>query len=298
MSVRVVSVLVGVSVIGSLALFDVYRRGENAARETARALACFPLELPEPAVYRITKTLTRQVVSEKFPSTATVHDTYFTKLTLAHGRASRSEKCASLEQALASTTETKVEELVQAKDGVRFADTGLLLCPDVAPLAPVTFALTFGLTRDGDGFFGWPLIEVIGLTDPENALFGELSPQSGKTAEFVKPEADRQTLFNVQREETVRFIQSPGEVVTLSGQLVSTIKLSYSGHLTRANSFHEIAGAVWLAPGRGVIKEQREVRFTLYARDLFDEKHGTYARPHGDHVQYEAAVTKVLAGQR
>lgn len=301
---RVAWVLIGVSLIGSLALFDVYRRGENAARESAARLAYFPLALKSPLVYRVTKSLSRRIISEKFGSTTTANDIYFSRLTLEpvdgkvpkSTRATRSEKMSSLALALSTTSNSKEEELVESPAGLRLAASGLLLVPPITPVKPASWSLTFGLTRGGDGFFGWPLLEVVGLAENENKLFLEIIGHGpdGRPV-FGRPEAERQVLFNVMREETVRFFQSAGEELTLAGQKLATVKLEYAGQLTKKHLYHQIAGAVWLAPGLGVIKEHRKVVFKIYPKDVLDPATDTFGKKTGDVLLYETEVVKLLA---
>lgn len=303
MSVRVALVLIGVALIGSLALVGVYRREEQAARESASRLHYFPLELVKPHVFRITKSLTRRVISEKFGATERLTDAYFSRLSMTPtfvkpprtARASRSEKCQTIRLALATTSSSKEEELTESPEGVRLAASGLLLVPPITPVKPVTWSLTFGLTRGGDGFFGWPLMEVVGLAENENELFVEIigNALDGRPL-FGKPEAERQVLFNVMREETVRFYQKEGEELTLGGQTVKTVKLQYAGQITKKNQFHQVAGAIWLAPKLGVVKEQRQVVFKIIPRDVLDPATENFKKATQDAVLYEAEVTKLL----
>lgn len=274
--------MIGVSLIGSLALFGVYQRSESRARESALALAYFPLDLREPLVYHITKSLIRRNAFEKQPSVETADDAYYSRLTLEKGHAARTEKCISVEMALRTLSDSKGEDLELQADGIHLSPTGLLLVPLLTPLKPRSWSLSFGLTRGGDGFFGWPLLEVIGMTDRENALFAAAGA-------FGEADTARQTVFNVMREETLRVFQTAGEDVTLGGKEIRTVKLEYSGQLSRLNTFHQIAGAIWLAPGLGVIKEQRRVIYRAYERSRDP------ARGNRDTVIFEADVTKLLA---
>lgn len=304
MSLRVAWVLIGVSLIGSLAFFGVYRRDEALSREAAVRAQYFPLDLPGPHVFRITKTLSRRILSEKFPRTDRFTDAYFSRLALTpssnqprlSARASRSEKCSTIRLALATSSNSKEEELQESPEGVRLKASGLLLVPPISLARPVSFALTFGLTRGGEGFFGWPLLEVVGLTENENELFVEIigNATDGRPT-LGKPDADRQVLFNVMREETVRFFQSEGEELTLGGSTVKTVKLEYAGQFTRKNQFHQIAGAIWLAPKLGVVKESRQVVFKIYPRDVLDPATDTFRKSTRDVVLYEAGVVKLLA---
>jgi hypothetical protein len=277
--------------VGSLFFADVYRKGQRAARESAIRLAYFPLELESPLVYHVKKSLIRKVVDDKKPEVRTAEDTYFTRLTLTpvasqpgekRARASRTEKCATLAMALQTVSSSKDEELYESQDGVRLAGPGLLLMPPLSPLAPVDFTLTFGLTRGPEGFFGWPLLEVIGMTEEERGL-------------HVEPDVDRQSIFNVLKEETVRFYSAPGEDLTLGGAEVRTLKLEYRGHQTKKNVYHEIAGMLWLAPGIGVVKEQRQVILKVYPKETWNEKEQKFETLGRRVVVFEAEITKLLA---
>lgn len=276
--------------VGSLYFADVYRKSEQAARESAIRLQYFPLELPSPLVYRVAKTLTRKVVDDKKPEQRSAADEYFTKLTLEpvatkpgekRARAVRSEKCATLAMAIQTRSSTKEEELQESPDGVKLAGPGLLLVPPLTPERPADFALTFGLTRGPEGFFGWPLLEVIGMSEEERHL-------------HIEPEIDRQALFNVLKEETIRFFPRPGEELALGGEAVRTLRVEYSGHQTKKNVYHEIAGALWLAPRIGVVKEQRQVVLKVYPKETYDEQRG-FSPGAQRVVVFQSEITKLLA---
>jgi hypothetical protein len=198
-------------------------------------------------------------------------------------RASRSEKCATLVLALsrAATAASKEVELFESPDGVRLGGTDLLLVPPLTPLRPASFSLTFGLTRGPDGFFGWPLLEVIGMTEEEKKLVDE-------------PGIEHQTLFNVMREESVRFFLAAGEELPIGGASASTVRLEYSGQLTRKNAFHQVAGALWLAPGLGIVKEQRQVVLKLYPREVYEPETGAFRKASEEVVVFESEATKLL----
>lgn len=276
--------------VGSLYFAEVYRKSEQAARESALRLQYFPLELESPLVYRIAKRLTRKIIDDKNPEERWAADEYFTKLTLEptasrpgekRARAVRSEKCATLAMAIQTRSNSKEEELFETPDGVKMAGPGLLLVPPLAPQRPVDFALSFGLTRGPEGFFGWPLLEVVGMSEEERHL-------------HIEPQIDRQSLFNVLKEETVRFFPRPGEELTLGGGPVRTLKLEYSGHQTKKNVYHEIAGALWLAPKIGVVKEQRQVVLKVYPKETYDEQRG-FAPGAPRVVVFQSEITKLLA---
>lgn len=276
---------------GSLYFADVYRKSERAARESAIRLQYFPLELESPLVYRITKSLVRKVIDDRKPEVETAEDSYFSRLTLEplagkpgekRARAARSEKCATIEMALRTSSNSKEEELYESPDGVRLEGPGLLIVPPLSPENPVDFSLTFGLTRGPEGFFGWPLLEVVGMSEHERHLWTE-------------PEIDRQSVFNVLKEESVRFYSSPGEELELQGAKIRTLKLEYRGHQTKKNVYHEIAGALWLAPKVGVVKEQRQVVLKVYPKEVYDEKGQRFVSSGQRVTVFESEITKLLA---
>lgn len=303
-NVRVGAVLIGAALIALAALgAGQYRRHQSIARAAAVSQQYFPLELKDPLVYKVTKHLSRRILSEKRPSMEQLEDAYYTRLSLEPGtgspsnaKALRSDKCNTLRVAINSTANTKEEALVDSPEGIRLAATRLLLLPPITTVKPVTFSLTFGNTREGDGYFGWPLLEVVGLAELENKLFQEIEASAPDGSQvFRTPKVERQVLFNVMREETVRFFQSEGEEITLGGATFKTVKLEYSGQLTKNHYYHQIGGAVWLAPKLGVIKEQRQVVFKIYPPEELDPETNLFVKKTRDVLLYEARVVKLLA---
>lgn len=296
-------VLIGLALIGSLGAFGQARREQARLRAEAARQQYFPLELKEPLVYRITKSLTRRILSDKFPDRRELTDGYYSRLTLEPGTgkgksalALRTDKCLTIRMALASTSNTKEEKLVETPQGVRLEASDLLLVPPLSTAHPSTFSLSFGLTRGGEPFFGWPLIEVVGLSEQENAIFQAITGNGpdGRPI-FGAVDADRQVLFNVMRDESVRFFQSPGEEIELGGKSIRTVKLEYTGQLTKDNQFHQITGTLWLAPQLGVIKEQRNVLFKLHPRDVLDPETQVFRKVTKDTVLYESQIVKLLS---
>lgn len=284
--------LVILAVVASTLYFaDVYRKSERAAAESAARLAYFPLELESPVVYHVSKKLTRRVLDDQKPEDREAHDTYFSRLTLEpvgakpgerRSRAVRSEKCATLAMALATKSSSKDEELIESREGVRLAGPGLVLVPPLTPEKPVSFSLSFGLTTGPEGFYGWPLLEVVGMSDEEKKL-------------DVEPDVDRLSVFNVMKDETLRFGSHPGEEIALGDAPLRTIRVEYTGQITKKNVYHQIAGALWLAPKLGVVKEQRQVVMKVYPKPVFDPATSTFRPLEKRVVLFESQVTKLLA---
>lgn len=293
---RVGLVFLGIGLVALVALGGQYKRQQALARAEAERQQYFPLALDRPLIYKVTKHLTRRIVAEKLPSMEELEDAYYTRLTMESAVAQRSDKCNTLRVAINSTSNTKEEPLVAGPDGVRLKGSGLLLVPPITTVKPVTFSLTFGDTRGGDGYFGWPLLEVVGLAEAENKIFQEIyeTAPSGEKR-FRAPKVERQVLFNVMREETVRFFQSEGEELTLGGATFKTVKLEYAGQLTKGHYFHQIGGALWLAPKLGVVKESRQVVFKIYPPEELDPETNLFVKKTKDVVLYESSITKVLA---
>lgn len=293
---RLGAVLIGIGAILLFGLTVQYKRQQSIARAEAERQQYFPLELKEPLVYKITKHLSRRIIAEQRPSMEQVEDAYYTRLSFEGKKAQRSDKCSTIRIAINSTSNTKEEELVAGPEGVRLKESGLLLVPPITTVKPVAFSLTFGDRRGGEGYFGWPLIEVVGLAEQENKLFQEIAsstPDGLRT--FRAPSAERQVLFNAMREETVRFFQSEGEEISLGGATFKTVKLEYAGQLTKGHYYHQIAGTLWLAPKLGVIKEQRQVVFKIYPPEELDPATNLFVKKTKDVLLYEASVVKVLA---
>ena len=261
LSVGVVALLL---VIGlGAGFFAIHRLETSRSIRRAREQTCFPLEAPSPLVYRITKQLTRRILDDKKPEFRSLEDAYFTRVRFEAGptpgrtRLVRTEKCATLEMVMRTISASKEETLFAGERGLVLGRTGEEILPFVALQSAVSFSLTFGKPSPKGSFYGWPLLEEIGMAREEVGLVNTRS-------------VDDHAVYNPIQGESVTFYQQKGDSVSVAGRDVACAKIAYSGQKSVKNVFHRIEGAVFLAPKIGIVKEERDLTMKVYPEPIFD----------------------------
>ncbi|MBI4863402.1 MAG: hypothetical protein HY815_24515 [Candidatus Riflebacteria bacterium] len=279
-----------IGLFGLTLLWAVKRRERSRVAASARRVEYFPLELPSQLVHRIGKHLTKRIMDESRPRMESAQDIYYSRIRLERGeapgrfKALRSDKCYTIQMALSSISQTREEELRRTDDAVVLHRTERQLLPLLTPELPQTFSLEFGQPTKANPFHGWPLLEEIGMTREEHALF---PPEV--------TDVNHHALFNPIVGQTVRFFQGPTAPLKVGSRSLQAMKVTFTGAFSGQHVVHRVEGALWLAAGIGVIKEERQINVKFYPRPLWDGEKKVFRYLTKAVTVFETRTVKLLA---